>query len=73
MPWLAIAVTDGKGVGLTRESHWQADVVAQLVAKRNDGEFVVSNGHDVPIVADKVRLGPWRFFHLRELLGGTSR
>eukprot|EP00965_Chrysotila_dentata_P145554 4808012-Pleurochrysis_carterae.AAC.1 len=69
----AMAVTDGKGVSLTREGHRQADVVAQLVAERIDGEFVIGNGHNAAVVTDQVCLGPWRLLHLRELLGGTSR
>eukprot|EP00965_Chrysotila_dentata_P015033 497409-Pleurochrysis_carterae.AAC.1 len=72
MSWLAIAVTDGKGVGLTRERHRQADIVAQLVAERIDGEFIIANGQDVAVVADQVCLRSRRLLHLRELLGGTS-
>eukprot|EP00965_Chrysotila_dentata_P259734 6213659-Pleurochrysis_carterae.AAC.1 len=56
MSWLAIAVTDGKGL------------VAELV----DGELVIVDGHDVAAVAEQVRFGPRRFLNLRELWGGTS-
>ena len=48
MTRLAVAVTDSQGVGLTRESHGQADVVAQLVAQRVDGELVVAHGTTSP-------------------------
>eukprot|EP00965_Chrysotila_dentata_P031153 1037392-Pleurochrysis_carterae.AAC.1 len=57
MTRLAVTVTDSQKVGLTRESHGQqANVVAQLVAQRVDGEPVIAHGHHVAVIADQVRL-----------------
>eukprot|EP00965_Chrysotila_dentata_P082171 2711780-Pleurochrysis_carterae.AAC.4 len=53
MTRLTVVVTNGTGVGFTRKGHPQADVVAKLVAQHVDGELVITNGHDVAVVADQ--------------------